>query len=153
EKFTRYLYDVDDPESLSNNFVECMYEDASGTLWIGTRAGLNKLDKRTGKFQRYTTANGLTNYWINTLLGDAEGRLWMSTQGGISTFDPQQQTFTNYDTGDGLITNVFISKAGWEGKNGILYFGSNRGMLSFHPDSIQKNLQIPPVILTGFSLF
>ncbi len=158
EKFTRYLYDVDDPTTLSNNFVECMYEAANGTLWIGTQAGLNKFDKENGTFRRYTTANGLNNYHISSILEDEQGKLWISTrsgstQGDITQFDPQTESFTHYDTGDGLIANVFVPKASWKANKGTLYFGSESGMVSFHPNSIQKNTHIPPIVITEFSLF
>ncbi len=153
EKFHKYMYDATDAKSLSNNFVECVYEDQSGNLWIGTQAGLNKLNKNTGKFQRFTTASGLDNYWINSIMGDDHGYLWLSTPGGITRFNPENETFDQYDKDDGLISNEFISKASWKSKNGTLYFGTAQGLISFHPDSIQKNPVIPPVVITSFNLF
>jgi hypothetical protein len=35
--------DRNDPRSLSNNVIRTIYEDHSGTIWIGTDGGLNKI--------------------------------------------------------------------------------------------------------------
>ena len=34
-----YRHDPDDPHSLSNDAVICIYEDKAGTLWLGTWGG------------------------------------------------------------------------------------------------------------------
>ena len=40
------------PGELSSTWIVSMSEDRSGRLWFGTvGAGLNRLDRRTGKFQ------------------------------------------------------------------------------------------------------
>src|SRR5689334_12104139 len=65
KKFQHYQHDESDSTSLSCDRVRTIYEDKEGTLWIGTgsifeqeggktdEGGLNRLDKRTGKFTRY----------------------------------------------------------------------------------------------------
>lgn len=65
-KFVRYLNNKDDSESLSNNQVRTIYEDRQGTLWVGCgspfkgetpegEGGLNRFNRKTGKFTRYFT--------------------------------------------------------------------------------------------------
>lgn len=52
-KFKIYKYDPDDSTSLADNFIYSLNEDRLGNIWVGTRStGLNKLDRRTGKFTR-----------------------------------------------------------------------------------------------------
>ena len=38
EQFQRYLNNPDDPSSLSNDDVKCIYRDSQGIYWIGTWA-------------------------------------------------------------------------------------------------------------------
>ncbi|CAN5526474.1 hypothetical protein BH23BAC1_BH23BAC1_50010 [soil metagenome] len=61
----RFYHDPKDPQSLSCNQVVKVYEDREGTIWVGTgnilhdeggktdEGGLNRLDKKTGKFTRF----------------------------------------------------------------------------------------------------
>jgi len=56
------------------------WEDRDGSLWIGTAKGLVK--SRGGRFETYTTRDGLANEGVTTLFEDAEGSLWIGTSGG-----------------------------------------------------------------------
>jgi ligand-binding sensor domain-containing protein len=47
------------PNSLSDNWVGTMYEHPPGTLWIGTRNGLNKFDPATERFEHFFEQDGL----------------------------------------------------------------------------------------------
>ena len=41
-----------DPNSLSNDDVQAIYQDAQGVLWIGTSGGgLNRFDRQADQFQ------------------------------------------------------------------------------------------------------
>jgi PAS domain S-box-containing protein len=52
--FIRYLHDPDDPTTLFDNKVQAIFEDLSGTLWVGTFGGvLNRMNRRTGTFKRF----------------------------------------------------------------------------------------------------
>lgn len=47
--FRIYKHDPDDPMSLAANWVEIVYVDSQGALWIGTIAnGLDRYDEQTG---------------------------------------------------------------------------------------------------------
>jgi PAS domain-containing protein len=59
QTFSRYQHVSTDPQSLADDSVVSIYEDRTGTLWIGTVGGLDKFDRRNYQFTHYTTANGL----------------------------------------------------------------------------------------------
>ncbi|MDN5925282.1 MAG: PAS domain-containing protein, partial [Xanthomonadales bacterium] len=83
--FRHYQHHSDDPSSLSSNAVSTLLETAAGELWVGTRnGGLNRLNRRTGKFTHFTAddGSGLSSNNISSLFRDREGRLWVGTQGG-----------------------------------------------------------------------
>ncbi len=58
-RFTTYLRNTDQPNSLSNNIVVSMLCDSKGQLWVGTAKGLNRFDYATETFQHYEFPNGL----------------------------------------------------------------------------------------------
>jgi len=151
--FVHFRHDPEDPGSLASDLVLALLEDRNGTLWVGTAAGLDRLDATTGGFAHFRQQDGLPNDTIYCLLEDERGHLWMSTNRGLSDFDPQTLTFTNYTSADGLQSNEFNQSACYRDMAGLLYFGGINGYNAFRPAEIVQNQYVPPVVVTGFSLF
>jgi len=110
-KFTRYHHDPNDLTSLSNGPVEALYEDKQGTLWIGTAralvfeepsyGGLNRMDKKTGKFIRYqhdpNNPESLTDDRVTAIFEDSRGNFWVGTSGhGLHIMDRGKGSFHRY---------------------------------------------------------
>lgn len=149
-----YIHYRSDPEksnSLSNNFVQYIFEDHHGSLWIATRKGLNKFVSSTGDFRQYTKKEGLPSNVIVGALEDHEGNLWLSTTNGLSKFNPSEETFTNYNVDDGLQGNQFWIKSCFKSRSGELFFGGNNGFNSFYPERLAElsNPHIPPIVITS----
>jgi PAS domain S-box-containing protein len=152
-QFIRYQADPADLHSLSNNNVFSIYEDRTGTLWMGTwGGGLNKFDRKTEIFTRYTEKQGLPNTMIYGILEDRQGNLWLSTNRGLSKFDPRTERVKNYDVSDGLQSNEFNTGAYHVSQRGEMFFGGVNGFNAFYPEEIKDNLYIPPVVMTDFRL-
>jgi serine phosphatase RsbU (regulator of sigma subunit)/ligand-binding sensor domain-containing protein len=152
--FTHFRHLEADPGSLSDDVVACIHEDRAGTLWVGTAGGLNRLDRATGKFKRYTQKEGLPNDVIFGILEDDRGNLWMSTNRGLSQFDPRREIFRNYDDNDGLQGNEFNQGAyGIDPRTGEMYFGGGNGFNLFQPDSVRGNPYVPPVVFSSFTRY
>ena len=153
-RWRRFLHDPDDPDSLSDNVIRCIYQDQRGTIWVGTYGGgLNRWDPKTGKFHHFTQRDGLPNDVLYGILEDAEGRLWISTNGGLSRFDPYRPSlprFRNFDVGDGLQSNEFNTGAYARGPGGEMFFGGVNGFTAFFPDRVLDNPHLPPVVITAF---
>ena len=85
-RFTRYLHDPDNANSLSNSRVWPLCEDREGVLWIGTNGGLNSLDAERETFTRYLNdaddPQSLSNNAIFSIHEDRSGALWVGTWGG-----------------------------------------------------------------------
>ena len=155
-EFLIFKNSPDNMNSISSNIVRSIYEDLTGTLWIGTEQGLNKLDFKernaiSPKFIRYTEKDGLPNSVVQGILEDEDGFLWLSTNNGLSKFDPNTESFINFDTNDGLQSNEF-SLACYKSPSGRMYFGGINGYNAFYPDSIQVNTQIPSIKFTNLKL-
>jgi len=148
--FTHWKNHPGNTSSLSSNEILSIYEDQSGGLWIGTiSGGLNRFNREEETFTRFKEENGLPNEVIYGILEDDSGNLWLSTNKGISRFNIKSETFRNYDHSDGLLINEFNQGAFFKSKSRI-YFGGMNGLVSFAPESISDNQNIPPILITAF---
>ena len=152
-QFTVYAHRVDDPSSLSDNTVTSTFVDHSGTVWVSTENGLNKLNRESGTFTHYYQKDGLPSNAVSCILEDQFGMLWMSTNRGLSRFDPVANRFTNYSTVDGLPGNDFT---GWDAcfksASGEMFFGGFSGGIAFFPDKVIGTSYPLPLVLTDFQL-
>ena len=152
--FEVFAHNPTDPNSLSNNSILCIGEDNEGMLLIGTHGGgLERFDGATHQFRHYTEKDGLSNNVVVGILPDKHGELWTSTYKGISRFTPATGAVRNFDVSDGLQSNEFNHGAYCRLSDGTMLFGGIRGLNIFYPDSIRDNTFVPPVVLTGFSVF
>lgn len=138
---------------LSNDYVFVIRQDPMNPewLWIGTRTGLNRLNKKNNFIKYYTEKNGLPNDVIYGILFDAQGNLWLSTNNGISLFDPHNETFKNYDLYDGIQSTEFNARAYFQAPDGELFFGGINGFNAFIPQKMGKNpFHVLPVIRKVF---
>src|SRR5207249_2023728 len=66
--------------------VRSLAQAGDGTLWVGTGGG--GLCRLTGgRFQRFTTADGLPSDLVLALHAGADGTLWAGTNGGLARFE------------------------------------------------------------------
>jgi signal transduction histidine kinase/ligand-binding sensor domain-containing protein/DNA-binding response OmpR family regulator len=146
--------DPKNASTISGRQVNEIYEDTKGRLWFATNNGLNKLDRSTNSFVRLSERVGLPSNDIRGILEDDHGCLWITTNKGISKFDPETNHFRHYDASYGLepTADVFFGK-GCRTRNGEMYFGGAAGFTRFHPDSVDDNPFIPPIVITSFTKF
>ncbi len=139
--------------SLTNNIINAIYEDSKYNLWISTEGGgLVKLDRDRKTFSSYTTKNGLPSNFIFKVLEDNKQHLWVTTSRGLVNFNPQTSGVTVYTKDNGLLNDQFNYNSGYKDAEGKIYFGSVKGMISFHPDDLLKTAIEPPVYITGFQV-
>jgi signal transduction histidine kinase/ligand-binding sensor domain-containing protein len=75
-------------DGLPSNQINALFQDAFGTLWIGTNSGLSAFDGEN--FTNYSTADGLPNDWVTSISGSHSQPdvLWIGTiAGGICRFE------------------------------------------------------------------
>ena len=127
-----------------------IFEDSSGNFWIGTYSGgLNKFNRKTETFKRYTVDNGLPTNTVTNILEDDEGCLWLGSKVGYIKFDPKTETAKLYTKEDGLAGNEFQEAALCKARDGSIWIGTITGANSFHPDDLVDNPYIPPVHVTA----
>jgi signal transduction histidine kinase/ligand-binding sensor domain-containing protein/DNA-binding response OmpR family regulator len=86
-------------ENLSQNTIQCIYQDVYGFIWFGTQDGLNKYDGYQIEIfkSRSKNPNSLPANHITALAEDADHNLWIGTRtGGISRLNRSTNVFTNF---------------------------------------------------------
>lgn len=150
-----YLYRIDQPGCISNNFINCIFLGQSGALWVGTENGLNKWDPISNTFEYILEKDGLQSGIIQSVQEDELGQIWISTQSGISRIVREESGYRvkNFDPFIDLQSNFFYAAASAQTPAGRLLFGGAYGLTSFQPDAIKLDSVAPKVALTEFRLF
>lgn len=132
-----------------------LYEDSRRNFWVGTDDnGFYSYDRMNEKLKEiYSTNEGLPNNNVNSILNDDKGNLWIGTRNGLSKFNIKSKEFRNYFIEDGLCSNYFFTSSKLKLKNGMLFFGTDAGLVYFHPDSIVVDSIPPQVVIQNISLF
>jgi ligand-binding sensor domain-containing protein/signal transduction histidine kinase len=152
-KSVNYRYDKTNKNSLSSDRVNSIFEDSNKELWFATEGGLCKYNPSTNDFKRYTTKDGLPTNFILSLLEDEKKNLWISTSKGLVCFNSRTGVLKTYTKDNGLLNDQFNFSSAYKDANGRMYFGSVKGLISFHPARFTQNSFIPPVYITGFQIY
>jgi len=144
--------DYTSTNTLSNSFVTEVFESSDGYIWIGTSSGINKYDKETRTFSYFTIKDGLPDDQIYEIQEDNNGNLWFSTNKGLAMLNPRDSTTRSYNVSDGLQDWEFNVHASFKSRDGEMFFGGTQGMNSFFPDSLRKNENIPPIVITSIEI-
>ncbi len=140
--------------TLSSNSVSSITEDHLGQIWFSTdRGGICVYNKNSNDFKRYSIKQGLPDDVAYKIIEDKEGNLWFGTNKGLVKFNPIDESINLFTKDNGLPSNQFNYKSGLISSWGDLFFGTSNGMISFNPYNIKVNNYIPPVYITGLSIF
>src|SRR5207253_4696486 len=86
-------------------------KDRSGTLWVGTDAGLNRFVPESGTFVHYRNnpddTNSLSDDFPWDMHEDRRGRFWIATPKGVNLMDRVHGTFTHLPTGSDDAQHLF----------------------------------------------
>lgn len=140
-----------------NEKVNCIYEAADHTIWLGTYGnGLYKLEEanddpghETYRFVNYGTESGLSDNVIYGICEDCRGTLWLSTNRGLSCFYPEKELAATFYTSDGLPNNQFYWTAACRTAEGTIWFGNVEGAVSFNPEVVRPDTSPLAVTIVG----
>ncbi|MCK6541531.1 ATP-binding protein [bacterium] len=144
--FKIFRHDPQDSLSISDNWIQTIYEDRNGKLWIGTDGdGLNCYDRQSQSFVRYSPRKGkpgsLPHGRVWAISEDARGKLWVGTiGGGLAMLNQTTHAFTIYDTSNtSLASNEIMSlRATQDGKLWVGTFGG--GLYRMDPQTMQMQV-------------
>ncbi len=152
-KFTRYPYIINDGrqpsgDKLGDAGVGIIYEDAQGTIWLGTgQGGLNRFDRKTGKFKSFLFEGDNWVKIISSIFQDKKGHLWVGGYlQGLYDFDPKTGHYVkSLDEEHGLLLDA--PHAISEDNRGFLWVVSHRGLTRINTvDMTLKNYALNAIL-------
>jgi len=83
--------EVTEPKALNTAWIQSLYADGHGGMWVGTRTqGVFYLKDKT--WVQYTIQDGLPYNRVISIKGDENGYVWLATPRGIARFDGNSWT-------------------------------------------------------------
>lgn len=130
--------------------INHLYEDAERRLWIASGSGLLIYDRQLQATTKLTADDGLPSNVIYRIEPDKADRcrLWLSTANGLVSIHRTSQSMMVYKREHGLLSNQFNFNSSLCAKEGKLYFGCLKGLVSFYPNQIKGYAMQPTVYLT-----
>lgn len=144
QNIIKYFYDGN---SNTGDDVLSIYQDKSGTIWVGLRArGLFKFDGRDFIHYPLEATRSITS--IYTIEEDKDNILWLGTNQGIVKLNKSDRTFKSYSQKDGLVGNEYASGASLKMNEADFYFGGAEGVSFFNSMNLSESKFAPKTILT-----
>jgi len=134
-RFSSWVHDPGDPDSLCSDVVVSIGRDAAGRLWVGTLEGLDRMEGNS--FIHYPVSpalpGSLASGIIRSILRDSRGELWIGTSGGgLYRYLAAADTFEAYRAEYALRSDYVFSIR--EDAQGYLWLGLwNFGLSRFDP--------------------
>jgi len=148
-----------DSNSLIQNDVNSILQDARGWMWIGTKEGISIYDPVTRLFRNLNEAAGLPENMVFELLEDEHHHIWYSSRKGLYKISVipngknYQFRYSKYSQSDGLESTQFNINAAGKTKAGELIFGGPGGFNVFKASDI-KNSKFPAaLVMTDLEVF
>ena len=152
----RYWTEGEEHLYLPHDDYYYIYEDASGTFWLGSNgSGLIEWQKSTGEYKKYTSNNGMSSNIICAIYEDDFNNLWLSSYYGLMRVDKNSKSVRVYTEKDGLPGYEFNRASHFKAPDGKLYFGGVNGFVSFYPELLieEDKYEDSPLELMSISHF
>ena len=115
DRFTR-------ADGLSSDFVQGLYEDREGDIWVATLNGLDRF--RDFAVTTISTRQGLSSDVVLSVLGSRDGSVWIGTTNGLNRWVDGQVTVDHTRTG---VTND-VAASLFQDDRGHVWVSSLQGL-------------------------
>lgn len=152
DTYRTYMHNEDDINSLPNNIVNALFEDAQNRIWVATHRGLSLYLPETGSFRNFSSFQDarFEMSFANRIAEDKNQNMWISTFSGLFFMNPRLGEVIYYgysDKGglsDNTVLSVFCDSQGriWAGTlNGLNLFDDETGRFRhfFRSDGLPDN--------------
>lgn len=138
ETFIHYRHDPENPESIVDGIIGLVYDDGSGTLWLGgyiDNNGLTLFDKQTGVFTNYRhhpqDPTSLSDDLVVDVYRDRSGIYWITTYSGkidkIDLYTPDIDLYQSHPNNSHHLKNNTVITM-YEEAQGLIWFGTQGGL-------------------------
>jgi ligand-binding sensor domain-containing protein len=139
-RFTNFICNPADTNTISSNQVVHLFEDKNGLIWISTHDnGLSVFNPETNRFKRLVynpdKPNGVPSNNPTAICSDNDGEMWVGFFGkGLAKFNPRDESFQlkSFDNSSQLYN--FNEVMDVEGDaDGNLWISTRVGLVRFKP--------------------
>jgi len=125
---------------LANKWIELVYEDKSGMIWLGSRGGLTKYNPRKGIFTAIKheshSPNSLSNDTITAIGTDLRNNLWVGTFQGLNRVDRLTNEVERITPEEQELVGLTSRITGFvQDERGNFWIGTVQGLFSYDSKS------------------
>ncbi len=128
-------------QGMADNFVNFIFQDSRGFLWLGSNHGLSRYDGRNFRNYNRLGNDGITDRVVNCITEDSKGNIWFGTESGLNKLDPFTEKITQYHEGNGrgTIPSRWCNYL-YTDKDKDIWIGTEKGLALYneHRDSFQN---------------
>jgi diguanylate cyclase (GGDEF)-like protein len=144
QEVKNFRHEPDNINSISDNSIYALSENAKGELWIGhSYKGISILNPQTDKIQHIQhqdfVPSSLPSNVISHILSDKSGMVWISTDNGVATYNPYSSASyiyrkkpNNKGLSDNLINHIVVDK-------NVVWLATGQGINSLTLDTNEIN--------------
>ncbi|MCB9018480.1 MAG: helix-turn-helix domain-containing protein [Prevotellaceae bacterium] len=138
-------------DGLSNNHIQCIYQDHDGRMWFGTSQGLNFYDGYS--FELYKNhqddKNSIRGELVRTIFQDSKNTFWVGTEhGGLNRFDIAAKKFS-YIPLVGNEEDYYTANSVKEDSKGVIWIASDNGLLFLNKKGCAEQKEITAENFSG----
>jgi signal transduction histidine kinase/ligand-binding sensor domain-containing protein/CheY-like chemotaxis protein len=126
-------------DGLPHSIINCVYQDHTGWIWIGTTSGLARFDGYS--FSTYMLENKASEEalsMVNCLWEDADFNLWIGTEySGLVRYNPGLEEFTYFshsDSSQNCISSNLVHSIKTD-SSGVMWLATENGLNRFDPET------------------
>ena len=121
------------------NYIYDLMEDSEHNIWVATMGGgVFRHTPSTGRTVHYvhqeSNPRSISSNSVSSVTETSRGEIWFSTdRGGVCRFNKADGTFTTFSISQGLPDDTGYEIL--EDKDGMLWFGTNNGLVRLDPST------------------
>ena len=121
------------------NYIYDLMEDSDHNIWVVTMGnGVYCYSPDSHRVKHYmhveNKPTSLSSNSVSNVIETSRGEIWFSTdRGGVCRFNKEDDTFTTFSIENGLPDDTGYKIL--EDKNGMLWFGTNNGLVKLDPNT------------------
>ena len=131
-----------------------IYKDSKGVIWLcGNELGIIRYIPETGLLELFGNKLGISPDHISGIIEDGNRNdYWISSGNGFFRYNSPAGNIQSYNRQDGLPYLSFCPGSCTRLADNTIYFGSERGLIYFHPDSTHQNTQPAHIVITNIQV-
>lgn len=114
---------------LRNRYLNKLFVDSKGWLWIGHYNGIDVYDTKGDQLVGVPVDSVLRNSHTFAILESKDGLIWAGTNHGLFCYDRNKEEWQHFDKGDGLCNEIVCGIV--EDDGGDLWISTYRGLSHF----------------------